>query len=208
MRVENNVDAACVFIFGQNFRPGLAAVGCTKNSALLIRTKCVTQRRYENHILVSGVDNQCADLPRIFQPDVLPGFAAIDRFEHPGPVRRVAADRRLARSDINHVVIRWRDCDCADRRNGCFIEKRSPICAAVSRLPNSAGDRAEIIRVRFADYTFDGERAATAKRTDLSPTHFIEKLPIDRSRQRWGGGWSRLKRAREKENKNSETDSK
>src|SRR5437667_5284940 len=41
MRIENNVDPAGVFIFGQNFRPCFAAISSTKNSALLIWTERV-----------------------------------------------------------------------------------------------------------------------------------------------------------------------
>src|SRR5712671_1234997 len=65
MRIENDVDTACVFVFRQNFRPGFAAVACAKNSAFLIRAKCMAQRRYENYILISRIDNQCSDLARI-----------------------------------------------------------------------------------------------------------------------------------------------
>ena len=155
----------------------------------------MTQRRYENHILVSRIDNQCADLPRIFQPDVLPSFATIDGFEEAGAVSRVAADRSLTRPHINHVVIRWCYCQGADGRNRCFIEKRSPICAAVSRLPNPAGNRAEVIRVRLTYDTFDRQRAPTAKRTDLPPTHAIEQLFINCSGRRRGRGTSRLNRS-------------
>src|SRR5262245_64875111 len=152
----------------------------------------MTQRRYENHVLISRIDSQWADLPRIFQANVLPGFATIDGFEDAGAIGRVATNCRLARADVNHVVVRWRDCDRADGRNGCFIEKGNPICAAVSRLPNPAGNRAEIIGVRFAHYTFDRQRAPTAERTDLPPTHSIEQLFIDCSGRRWGRGTSGL----------------
>src|SRR5438094_1069720 len=65
MRIENDVDSARIFVFGQNFLPGFAAVGCAKDSALLIRSKWMTQRRYENYILISRIDNQRTDLPRI-----------------------------------------------------------------------------------------------------------------------------------------------
>src|SRR5262249_51569319 len=115
MRIENDVDAACVFIFGQNFRPGFAAVGCAKNSALLVPAKCMTQRRYQSHILISWIDNQRADLSRIFQPDVLPCFTAVDRFKDSSAVGGIASNRCFARADINYVVIRWRYCDRANR---------------------------------------------------------------------------------------------
>ena len=78
MRIENNIDAAGVFVFGQNFRPGFAAVTRAKDAALLIRAERVPQRRYHNYVLISRIDNQRADLPRIFQPNILPCFAAVD----------------------------------------------------------------------------------------------------------------------------------
>src|SRR4030095_2638968 len=155
----------------------------------------MTQRRYQNHILISRIDNQCADLPRIFQPDVFPVFATVDRFEDAGAVRRVTASRSLARADVNHVVIRWRHCQCADGRNRCFIEKRSPGCAAVSRFPYAPCNRAEIIRVRLAYDALDRERAPTAKRTDLPPMHAIEQLSIDCSRWSWSRGSIGLNRS-------------
>ena len=174
----------------------LATVARAKDSALLIRAKRVTQRRYENHVLISRIDYDRADLPRIFQPNVVPRFAAVDRFKDSGAVRRIAANRRFARADINHVVIGWRNRNRADRRNGCFVEKRSPICAAVSRLPHAARDRTEIICVRLTYDTFDRQRASSAKRTDLSPTHAIEQLFVDRSGRRWGRGGSGSNRSR------------
>src|SRR6266571_4008328 len=67
MRIEHNVDSASVFIFRQNLRPCFAPVGGTKNTALLIWTECVTQRRNENHILISRIDNQRANLPRVLK---------------------------------------------------------------------------------------------------------------------------------------------
>ena len=76
-----------------------------------------------------------------------------------------------------------------------FIEKRSPICAAVSRLPNPAGNRAEIISVRLTHNTFDRQRAPTAKRTDLPPMHAVEQLFIDCSGRRRGRGTSGLNRS-------------
>src|ERR1051326_9139868 len=42
MRIENDVDAAGVFIFAQNFRPGFSAIRGAINAALLVWTKGVT----------------------------------------------------------------------------------------------------------------------------------------------------------------------
>src|SRR6266566_1124559 len=64
MRIENNVDPAGVFIFRQHFGPRLAAIARAKNSTLLIWTKRMTERRHQNYICISWIDNQRADLPR------------------------------------------------------------------------------------------------------------------------------------------------
>ena len=57
MRIKDNVDAASVFILRQNFGPRFPAISGTKNSAFLVWTKRMSQRRYENHVLVSRINN-------------------------------------------------------------------------------------------------------------------------------------------------------
>src|SRR5262249_61859772 len=86
----------------------------------------------------------------------------------------------------------------------CFIEKRNPICAAISRLPNSSGNCAEVIGVRFAYDTFDRQCASTAERTDLSPPHSTEQLFVDCSRRYRSRGTSRLNRSCRIEKENSQ----
>ena len=66
----------------------------------------MTQRRNENDVLISGIDDQRADLMGIFQANIFPGFAAVHRFEDPGSVGGIAADRRFSRACVNDVVIR------------------------------------------------------------------------------------------------------
>ena len=74
----------------------------------------MAERRHQNYICISWIDNQRADLAAVFQTDVLPRFAAVDRFEHPGPVRGITANGRLACASVNHIVIRRRDRDRAN----------------------------------------------------------------------------------------------
>src|SRR5437867_2596512 len=70
VRVKHDVDAAGVFILAQNFRPCLAAVARAKNSALLIWSECVSERRDQNDISVSWIDNQRTNLAAVFQSDI------------------------------------------------------------------------------------------------------------------------------------------
>ena len=82
----------------------------------------MTERRHQSHVLISWIDNQGADLMRIFQADVLPRLSAIDRFKDSGPVGRITANSRFACAGVNHIVIGGRDGDRADRRNRLLIE--------------------------------------------------------------------------------------
>ena len=109
----------------------------------------------QNHILISWIDNQRADLPGILETNVLPCLSGVDRFKDSDAVGGIAANRRFARAGVNYVVIRCSDCDRADRRNRLLVEKWSPVRAAVGRFPNSARDCSKVICVRLANDTFD-----------------------------------------------------
>ena len=92
----------------------------------------------------------------IFQPDVFPRLAAVNRLEDSGAVGGITANRRFSRACVNYIVIGWRNRDRANRRNRLFIEKWNPVRAAIDCFPYAACNRAEIIRVRLADDAFDG----------------------------------------------------
>src|SRR6266513_2013446 len=154
--------------------------------------------RIENNVDPAGVF--------IFRQHFGPRLSGVDRFEDASPVRRVTADGGFARTGVNHVVVRWRDRDRANRGNRLFVEKRNPVCAAICRLPNSTRDCPKIISVWLAGDAFNRECTAAAKRTDLSPTHSIKQLLIDCSRRRWGRGCSGLKRRRKKQYRKSENE--
>ena len=66
VRIEHDVDSAGVLIFAQNFRPRFAAVGCPKNSTLLVRTERVTKRSDQHDVRIFWIDNQRADLAAVF----------------------------------------------------------------------------------------------------------------------------------------------
>ena len=61
MRIESNVDAAGIFVFVQNFFPGLAAVGRAEDSALRVRTVRMPERRHKNDVRIGGINNYFAD---------------------------------------------------------------------------------------------------------------------------------------------------
>src|SRR6266480_5067273 len=83
VRVEDNMDAAGIFVFRQDFRPGLATVTRAKNPALLVLTEGLAQRRHEHNVGILGMNNERADLAAIFQSNILPSPSGIDRFINP-----------------------------------------------------------------------------------------------------------------------------
>src|SRR5207253_11344067 len=91
MWIEHYVDPARVFVFTQNFRPRFAAVGGSKDSALLIWTERVSESSHQNHVGISWIDNQRADLTTVFESDIFPGFAGVDGFVNADSISGVAA---------------------------------------------------------------------------------------------------------------------
>ncbi len=187
MRIEDDVDRAGVFILEQDLRPTLAAIGRAENAALRVRTVGVADRRDINDVLILGVNDERADVAGVFQADVAPVAAAIDRFINAVAISDVAAQGRLAGAGVNRVVIARRDRESADRGGGVLlVEHRLPVLAAVGCFPNAARDAAEIISVRFIRHALDRDRASAAEGADFAPLHpapeFFVELAFLRSR--------------------------
>src|ERR1700720_1259334 len=74
----------------------------------------------------------------VFQPDIRPMFAAVGcSVNAVPPIGRIPIVR-FAAPNPNHIRIRWRNCDSADREHRLFVENRIERNAAVSRLENAA----------------------------------------------------------------------
>src|SRR5438477_1754373 len=153
LRIENDVDAAGAVIEVENFLPGLAAIASAENAAVGIFSVGVAKSSDEGDIGIGGMDDDLADVTRVFQADIVPGFAAVVRTVDAVAKGNVAANTSFAGADIDDVGIGFRNRDAADGGSGLLVEKRIPGNAAVSGFPNAAGNRAEIIRVRLARHS-------------------------------------------------------
>src|SRR5580700_6250939 len=125
------------------------------------------------------MDDYCADVACVFEADVCPNLSSISRFVNAIPKRDVAADASFARTGVDYVGIGVGHGDSADRGGGLLIEQRIPRDAAIRRFPDTAADRAEIIGVRLAGNTGDGDNAAAAEWADESPLHAVVGFGID-----------------------------
>ena len=105
-----------------------------------VRPEGVAERRDENDVRIFRMNDERADVARIFQADVFPIPAAIDRFINAVAVSDVAAQRRFAGAGVNRVVIDGATAIAPIEELILLIENRRPVRAAIGCFPNAAGD--------------------------------------------------------------------
>ena len=157
MRIEGDVDASGVFIFVENFLPGLAAVGGAEDAALGVRSIGMAEGGYENDVGVIGIDDDFADGARVAESDVFPTFAGVEGFVDSIALRNVAAYAGLAGANVNDVVIGIGDGQAADGTSSLFVEDWRPTDGAVGGLPDSAAGGAEVVGGGIAGDASGGE---------------------------------------------------
>ncbi len=136
----------------------------------------VAQRRHVHHIGVSRIHPDTCDLPRIAQPYVRPGLARIGRFIHSVAKSNLRTDVRLPRAYVNHVRVRGRHRDRANRRDLLLVEYRRPRSAGIARLPYPAAHAAEVEGGAVPRHAADRRHSAPAEWPDIAPLKLIVKV--------------------------------
>src|ERR1700722_81298 len=131
VRVEGDIDASGVLIFVQHLFPGLAAIGGTENTAFGVWPIRVSERCHENNIRIVGIDNDFADSAAIVQADIFPALAPVKRFVNSITLSNVSANARLARANVNGVVIGIGHSKTANRSASLFVKHWRPGHGAV-----------------------------------------------------------------------------
>src|SRR5580698_5690289 len=135
----------------------------------------MTERADVHDVGIMRINDNAADLARVLQSDVCPGFAGVGRFVDAVAGAESGANVRLTGANVENVGIGWRDFDGANRRDGLAIENRSPSDAGIDRLPDSAIDSAEVEGDAIAG-AGDCGHASTAIRTDEPPLQRAETV--------------------------------
>ena len=174
--IEGDVDASGVFVFVENFLPGLAAVGGAEDTAFGVWSVGMAESGYENDFGIAGIDDDFADGAAVAQADVLPGLASVERLVDSVAVTDVAADAGFAGADINGIAIGIGYGEAADRTTTLFIEHWDPALGAVGGLPDSAAGGAEIVGGGIAGDSGCGERASAAEGADQAVLHAFEEF--------------------------------
>src|ERR1022692_2156249 len=120
---------------------------------------------------IARIDPKARNMLSVFQPDMLPGLAAVGCFIDSVAVGDIAAQTGLAGSNINHTRIRFENGDRADGGDYALVGDRLPAYAAVGGAPDASRNAAEIIGVGTARNSSYGEHAAAAIWADVAPLH-------------------------------------
>ena len=113
------------------------------------------------------MNNDAPNRAAIFQSDVLPILAAIGRSINAVTPAGGIAIVRFAGSDPNHIGIRWRNGDSANRERRLLVENRIERNAVVARFENAAVSEADVKHKRIARIDRDvGDATAHHRRAD------------------------------------------
>src|SRR6185437_9090571 len=169
--IDAHVVAADVLVLVQHFLEGLATVGRAEDAALLVRAVGMAKRGDEQAIRVVRVDRDVRDHLRVAQAQVGPGLAGVGGFVHAVAHGEIRADDAGARADVDHIRIRGRHRDRANRAGRLVIEQGHPVRAVVGGAPYAAIVEAGVEHVRLAGYAVQRPGTATAGGADGAPVH-------------------------------------
>src|SRR5215467_11093524 len=108
VRVHCQVRSASVFVDKEDPLPGFAAIGCSKDPSLRLRSVAVTDSRDKHDVRIVWIDYDAGDSTRLVETRVGPCLAAVSGFVDAIADRDVAANEALARASPDDVVVRWR----------------------------------------------------------------------------------------------------
>lgn len=90
------------------------------------------------------IDQDLANVLRVFQPDSLKTLATVQRLVHTVAISNASLTVVLARSNPNHVVVPCIHHDAADRVGTISVKDGSPRIAGIGGLPHAARRRRDI----------------------------------------------------------------
>ncbi len=103
--IEHHIDCAGVFVLVEHLLPGLAAIGSAEDAALRVRSPGVSESCDESDVGIAGIDDDCADVARVFEPDVGPCLAGIGGFVHSVTIGDVPAQTGFPAAGVKNVGI-------------------------------------------------------------------------------------------------------
>src|SRR5437588_6869669 len=125
----------------------------------------------EKPIRISRIDRELRNLLSIAQSQMGPGFSGVSRFVDAVADGQIGSMQTFAAADVNHVWIRSRHGDGANRTGWLIIEDWLPGPPVIGRLEDAAIDLGHVKCVRLRRDAGDRVRSAAAERPDIAPSH-------------------------------------
>src|SRR5437868_6095800 len=166
--IENQIECSGRIAAEKNFLPGLSSIDRFEDAALGIRPEYVTERGHVNDVRIFRIDSHPPDLLAFRKSDVRPRLAGVSRLEDAVAMRNVTANRRLARSDVNDVGIRFTHRNRADRSAKIFVGDGRPGHSSIGGLEDTATRGSEVVLHWASGRARDCNRSSAAKRSDLA----------------------------------------
>ena len=176
----------------QHQLPRRAAVFRAINAALRARLPAITLRGHVHHVRIGWMNAHRGDLPSGGESDIRPGTTLIRAAVHAIAVARtLSADRLFTGADIDHICIRWCNCDGADRAGAKpAVGDVAPVDARIIGAPQPATRVAGEVRQRLRRNARRGSGATPTVWSDAAPLECAERRRID------GDGRGRRRRSR------------
>ena len=154
--------------------PALSAISGAEDATFRISSVSVTECRNENNVGILRVNGEAADVATVFESDRMPGFAGVGALVHAIALQDVVANAGFAGAYVDDVWVRLSYGDGYNGRELFLVRHRSPVQAAVGRLPHSTAHSAEIVGVGLTHDAGDREHAPAAKWSDEAPGKTLE----------------------------------
>src|SRR4029079_7884855 len=134
-------------------------------------------------IRVPRVDRDIRDLLPVAETKMRPGLPGVHRLVDAIADGEVRPSKHHDAANIQHIRVRWRDDERADRSGRLTVKDWSPGASGISGFPDAAIADANVKGVRLAGMSCSRLGPSGAQRTNVAPPHFGEQLLID-----WPGG--------------------
>ena len=178
-RVHRDIVRTGAVAFEEDVLPRGPAVTRAIHAPVGVRSPRMTERRDVGGVGIVGMHEDITDMARGGKADICPGASAVSGLIHAVTMRDIAADRRFARTGIDHIGIGGGNGERAHRsRLKEPVRDIGPVGAAVCGLPDPACRPAKVECRYVRGMTGNRDHTPTPVRSDAPPFQRTEKTRI------------------------------
>ena len=199
----HDVICAGIVVALEHLLPGQAAICRLVDASFASRPEEWAGRGHEHHVVVHRIDDDPVDGLRTPESDVLERAASVGRLVDTFAPRRALPIVGLAGADPDHIGIRLRHRNGADRKQPLVLKQRRVRRAVVRGLPDTAVRRGDVVDGRVGLIDGQVRNPARVRGRPNGPEVQVLELHGDRSRrgrlaEEWGADHAREQYAAER----------